>query len=838
MRLSPLLLSSLAFAPSLLAQRIPEVEPNGTNATAQAIPVGAQIDCNLAAGEQDWFSFTLPAATRIRIHTTGADTRIALLDGTGTIYRAIDDDSRTSTQVYASELQLNIAAGTYMIQVVGFTATIAGLYSLEIGELTPVVYTGSEVEPNDSHLNATPTGVLGTGAKKFHGTLSPDVVIGSGTVDVPAVAPIVYTSVCVPFTNILTGAVGTLAASTTTVTQTASAVVLPAANPLPVSLTPGMNITMTSGANVGLARLISGSSATSITSAGFPVASVGGDTFTVDTANTTTVTWVASLPVSNMFTANLGYSMVMTSGPNVGQTRAISSCTGASAFGSAITVSTAWPVANTPGDTFDVTCTGSTQAIRTVGALVPNAYNPTTGGFLLGRFFIRFTSGANLGLVRQIRSNTAQSITTETTITTAPVAGDTFDILMADADTYQVVLTAPLTHVWFQINEGDDSFVFGHRYEIYDAAGNALLPASSVYAPAFGTQNANCSTLTPRTTQVRVWPAGTYYIAVRPPTTTFAASTTMPGGVVPSGNYMFELHTMPMSIGGTAAELEAVGVQTNNTQATAEPIVLGQDVTGNVSGADTSDWYGPVVIPVPSTVAFQTRRNATSTTPMRDSTVILRDATGAAALTSTSGNILDGAGFPTVSSHGRISASFYLTPGTYYFDVTSPGVGAGQTGYYVLETSVLMAAPYVAASYATFASNGSCGVAPFPTLTRQFPAEVPAIGSLFARQITNMTPLFVGLHVVGLANTAPLDLGLVFGGTPGLCFLNISPDVVNTVLTDAAGSADLQILIPPVTALRGTVLWDQCFDLDTVAPNGMSLQGSNYGRFIVGERSY
>ncbi|MBM4247439.1 MAG: hypothetical protein FJ148_27235, partial [Deltaproteobacteria bacterium] len=178
MRLSPLLLSSLAFAPSLLAQRIPEVEPNGTNATAQAIPVGAQIDCNLAAGEQDWFSFTLPAATRIRIHTTGADTRIALLDGTGTIYRAIDDDSRTSTQVYASELQLNIAAGTYMIQVVGYTATIAGLYSLEIGELTPVVYTGSEVEPNDSHLNATPTGVLGTGAKKFHGTLSPDVVIG------------------------------------------------------------------------------------------------------------------------------------------------------------------------------------------------------------------------------------------------------------------------------------------------------------------------------------------------------------------------------------------------------------------------------------------------------------------------------------------------------------------------------------------------------------------------------------------------------------------------------------------------------------------------------------
>ena len=44
MRLSSLVLSSLALAPSLLAQRIPEAASHGTPATAQAVPIGAQIE--------------------------------------------------------------------------------------------------------------------------------------------------------------------------------------------------------------------------------------------------------------------------------------------------------------------------------------------------------------------------------------------------------------------------------------------------------------------------------------------------------------------------------------------------------------------------------------------------------------------------------------------------------------------------------------------------------------------------------------------------------------------------------------------------------------------------
>ena len=95
MRITSVLATSLALAPTLLAQRFPEVEPNGTAATAQPITVGSQIDCTLLAADADWFSFTLPSATRIRIHTSGnistgtpsgADTRIALCDSTGTVY--------------------------------------------------------------------------------------------------------------------------------------------------------------------------------------------------------------------------------------------------------------------------------------------------------------------------------------------------------------------------------------------------------------------------------------------------------------------------------------------------------------------------------------------------------------------------------------------------------------------------------------------------------------------------------------------------------------------------------------------------------------------------------
>ena len=98
------------FAPAILAQRLPEVEPNNTPATAQAITIGTQIDANLLAGEEDWYSFTVAAYTRVRLHTSNTDTCMALLNATGTTYLGIDDDARTTTNGFASEITLNIAA--------------------------------------------------------------------------------------------------------------------------------------------------------------------------------------------------------------------------------------------------------------------------------------------------------------------------------------------------------------------------------------------------------------------------------------------------------------------------------------------------------------------------------------------------------------------------------------------------------------------------------------------------------------------------------------------------------------------------------------------------------
>jgi len=1012
MRLSVLAVSTL-LSPVLLAQtRVPEIEPNNNAAAALANPafnVGDQIDCNLVAGEQDWFRFSLAAAGRIRIHTScnttvGADTRIALLDATGTVYRAIDDDARGSTTSnFASEIQLNVSAGAFMVQVVGFGSTSAGLYSLEVDNLTPVVYDGVEVEPNNSAATATPTGVLGLGNRKFHGTVGADAVVGAGVADVPVLPPVVNAGLCSPPAIVFSGTAGVYpnlaaVAFSTTVTPSVTPLGQPMANPPLTSYVPGMNIAMTSGPNVGLGRLISSNTAVSITAAAFPAANAAGNTYDIVTANSTTVTWVPSLPLASLYVGGSGYSLRMVTGVNAGLTMAISANTGPSPFGSEITHA-AFPAANAPGDAFEVICTGSTTAIRVL-PLVPNAYNPTTGvsgTSGLGAYNVRFTSGANVGLVRQISGNTASSITLASALTAAPALGDTFNIEQADVDYYQVVLTAPSTGFWFQINEGDDSFVYGHRYELYDAAGNALLPASSLQLPAFGTQNAVCSTLTPRTSSARVLPAGTYYVAVRAPqpSSAFTAAATMPGGVVPSGNYALEIYTMPMDTGATVVEAEPIGTQSNNTVATAQPFTPGAVLRGNVTastGADPSDWYGPIFINVPSTISYQGRRAATAT-PMLDSTINLRDSNGALALTATTGNVLDVPTSSTTGLHGRTIVTFYLTPGTYYIDITSPGTTAlpAMFGDYEIETSGLMPAPYVAASFTSLGGNNtspcattsladavpaastalsgsvtavstttsivttglvsgawatgyalqmtsgaqngliraisantatSITVAAFPAapltgdtwniitnntttltyattplvagtyangfyslqmtsgpnsgliraitansastittaafpaanvatntflvvqgpvLTRQFTGEVPAMGSLYSRQVANCNPFAPFIHMLGFSNTLasgsiPLPADLSGAGITG-CSLNVDPVILTAGMCDGAGVGEVQTVLPPITAFRGFVWYEQAI-VQNVAANPFGANLTNYGRVITGERTY
>jgi hypothetical protein len=78
-----LLISSLLLTTPLLSQRIAESEPNDTAATAQAVAMGVQIDANLVAADNDWYSITTTGG-QVRFTISGtADTRLEISDGPG-----------------------------------------------------------------------------------------------------------------------------------------------------------------------------------------------------------------------------------------------------------------------------------------------------------------------------------------------------------------------------------------------------------------------------------------------------------------------------------------------------------------------------------------------------------------------------------------------------------------------------------------------------------------------------------------------------------------------------------------------------------------------------------
>jgi len=464
----------------------------------------------------------------------------------------------------------------------------------------------------------------------------------------------------------------------------------------------------------------------------------------------------------------------------------------------------------------------TTTLINATAALTAGAYTPTVTGY--GRYYVKFTSGANAGLMRQIASNTATTITF-TAFTTAPAAGDTYDIVLVDVDYYQITLTQQ-SGIWFQVNEGDAPFVYGHRYEVYDAAGVPVL-ASSTTAPAFGTNSGNSSSLSARTSQIRVWPAGTYNIAIRPPSAPFTA----PYNIATSGKYRLELFELKMYTGSTVAEVEP-----NNSVATATPLNPGDVGTGNVTntaGADASDLWGPFVITKPSTIIFQSAQNGA--TPILDTTVNLINQNGTTALAGLTGNILS----PT--SHGRVAVSFGL-PGTYYMEVRSGGTNTtSQVGDYKIEVSQVIDIPYQSASYAVVASNATCGVAPFPTIALDWTSERPVLGTLFTRKVNNCpanTPMFL---VQGLSNTIangslPLPLDLTSFGAGG-CVLNVDPAITFVGIADGAGVARFDSLYPANVSLRGIPLYEQAAVLQPTA-NALGIQFSNYGRIISGERAF
>lgn len=453
--------------------------------------------------------------------------------------------------------------------------------------------------------------------------------------------------------------------------------------------------------------------------------------------------------------------------------------------------------------------------------------NLTAGPYMVRVFgFSATTAGAyslDIALETPAKTFTAVEVEPNNTLLLAqPIGLDaqvSGTLAPLDEDWYRIVLSAPRSGLFFQVTEGDAPWVSQHRIEFYDAAG-VLLPAATL-----GTNAVDSGTFTFRTATTRVWPAGTYHVVIK---NRSAAPTYNP---VPIGNYRLEILEMPLNVGSVVGE----NPEPNSTPATATAIAAGEQGTGSLTistGVDASDLWGPIAITAPSTITFQTGQGAAPA--ILDTTINLYQVdplnpSGPLLLagTFTSGNLLD----PT--SHARVVITFFVTGLTYYVEVVSPL--ATTSGNYVLEYSLVDPAPYVTASYTILASNASCGVLPRPTLTRQFTNEVPTVGQTFSRQITGFTPGGLGILAQGLANTTPLDLASL-GTPPGTCFLDVSPDVLSTVIADAAGTVELAFTIPPDVSLRGFILWEQAFELESFSP--FTIQGGNYARLLVGERSY
>ena len=161
MRTRFLLAATGALAP-LTAQRVPELEPNDTPAQAQSLTASRHVEANLAAGEQDWFAFTLANAAQVHLRTSGnfavnpsVDTYVAIYDAAGATRLAWDDNSAG----VHSDCGVTLDPGSYTVLVMGKTTTTAGDYGLDFVVL-PVAQIGvaEGAEPNgDPALGGTPT---------------------------------------------------------------------------------------------------------------------------------------------------------------------------------------------------------------------------------------------------------------------------------------------------------------------------------------------------------------------------------------------------------------------------------------------------------------------------------------------------------------------------------------------------------------------------------------------------------------------------------------------------------------------------------------------------------
>ena len=126
-RLALVVSPSLLIAVGAAAQRLAEIEPNNTLATAMPAPFGAQIDASLTPGDHDWYSITVAATSSVKLFTSPltsspVDTVLTLFNAAGVV---IDEDDN-QRGIY-SDITLGLAPGSYLVRVVVRNAMAAAL---------------------------------------------------------------------------------------------------------------------------------------------------------------------------------------------------------------------------------------------------------------------------------------------------------------------------------------------------------------------------------------------------------------------------------------------------------------------------------------------------------------------------------------------------------------------------------------------------------------------------------------------------------------------------------------------------------------------------------------
>jgi hypothetical protein len=389
-----------------------------------------------------------------------------------------------------------------------------------------------------------------------------------------------------------------------------------------------------------------------------------------------------------------------------------------------------------------------------------------------------------------------------------------------DQDWYRVVLTAPRSGVWFLIDEGGTPWITQHRYEVYDSTGTTLVNALTL-----GTNAADNSTTSQRTSQIRCWPAGTYYLAVKN-----RSSTPPPTNKVLVGKYRLKYLAVPMNTGLAVAE----AAEANNTPATATAIGAGDWGVGDLTAGDT-DWW-KVHTAGPSTLMVQTRAGVP--TALTDSTIKLFDAKGTQlGATQFTGNLLDG------NLHARMTVTLnFDSPSDFFVEVSAP---AGPLGNYVLEVGLVPCTPYLTAASGKNDENLLClGTATgarveySTTGTR----ELPVVGSLYTRLARLMAPGALLMHLQGFSDqfanggAVPLPFDLTPLGAPN-CSVTVDPAFVTLLFADGAGRALIVQPIPSAPVFLGVVIHEQVLVFDAAA-NPLGLTMSNSLWYQIGNRSF